>query len=74
MAESVMGILKTAPHRTPAILADNGRHWKGPDDLAAVTCAWVSWFNEQRLHGELGDHTPTEVEAEFSDADLTNAA
>ena len=34
--------------------ADNGSHWRGLDDLGAARCAWVSWFNEERLHGELG--------------------
>ena len=51
MAESVMGLFKTELHRNPAVLADNGGHWKGLDDLEIATCAWVSWFNEERLHG-----------------------
>ncbi len=50
MAESVMGIFKTELHRNPAALADNGGPWKGLDDLEIATCAWVSWFNEERLH------------------------
>jgi transposase InsO family protein len=25
----------------------------------------VAWFNEDRLHGELDDHTPAEVEAAY---------
>lgn len=74
MAESVMGIFKTELHRNPAILADNGGHWRGLDNLEVATCAWVSWFNEERLHGELGDRTPSEVEAEYSDSDQTKAA
>jgi len=55
MAESVMGIFKTELHRNPAVLADNGGHWKGLDDLEIATCAWVFWFNEERLHSELAD-------------------
>jgi len=74
LAESVMGLFKTELHRNPAVLADNGGHWKGLDDLEIATCAWVSWFNEERLHGELGDRTPVEVEAEYSDSDQTKAA
>ena len=31
----------------------------------AATCAWVSWFNEERLHSELGDATPAEFEADY---------
>jgi putative transposase len=65
MAESVIGLFKTELHRNPAALANNGGPWKGLDDLEIATCAWVSWFNEERLHGELGDRTPAEVEAEY---------
>jgi len=65
MAESVNALFKTELHRNPAALAANGGHWKGLDDLEVATCAWVSWFNEERLHGELDDLTPAEVEAEY---------
>jgi putative transposase len=65
MAESVMGIFKTELHRNPAALADNGGPWRGLDDLEIATCAWASWFNEERLHSELGDWTPNEVEADY---------
>jgi hypothetical protein len=43
-------------------LASNGGHWKGLEDLEIATCAWVSWFNEERIHSELEDHTPCEIE------------
>ena len=62
MAESVIGLFKTELHRNPAVLARNGGHWRGHHDLEIATCGWVSWFNEQRFHGELGDLTPAEVE------------
>jgi putative transposase len=68
LAESVMGIFKTELHRNPAVLAVNGGHWRGLDDLEIATCAWASWFNDERLHGELDDRTPVEVEAEYSDS------
>ena len=74
MAESVMGIFKTELHRNPAVLADNGGHWKGLDDLEIATCAWVSWFNEERLHGELDDRTPVEVEQDYSETNQVKAA
>ena len=32
------------------------------DDLEIASCSWVSWFNDERLHGELDDLTPAEVE------------
>ena len=40
-------------------------HWKGLDDLEIATCAWVSWFNEVRLHSDLSDGTSSEVEADY---------
>ncbi len=74
MAESVMGIFKTELHRNQAVLADNGGHGEGLDDLEIATCAWVSWFNEERLHSELGDRTPLEVEGEYRDLDQAKVA
>jgi putative transposase len=65
MAESVIGLFKTELHRNPAALARNGGHWRGVDDLEIATCAWVSWFNEERFHGELDDRTPAEVEDNY---------
>jgi putative transposase len=65
MAESVIGLFKTELHRNPAALAANGGPWKGLDDLETATCAWVSWFNDERLHSELGDRSPAEVEEEY---------
>jgi putative transposase len=65
MAESVMGLFKTELHRNPAALTGNGGPWKGLDDLETATCAWVSWFNEKRLHSELDDRTPAEAEADY---------
>ena len=62
MAESVIGLFKTELHRNPAALATNGGPWRGLDDLEIATCGWVSWFNDQRIHGELDDLTPTEIE------------
>ena len=33
-------------------------------------CEWVSWFNTERLHSELGDCTPDEVETAFRAASI----
>jgi putative transposase len=63
MAETTIGLFKTELHRNPAALTANGGPWRGLDDLEIATCAWVSWFNQERLHGELDDHTPAEIEA-----------
>jgi putative transposase len=65
MAETTIGLFKTELHRNPAVLAANGGHWRGLDDLEIATCGWVSWFNEERFHSELDDLTPAEVEADY---------
>ena len=65
MAETTIGLFKTELHRNPAALATNGGPWRGLDDLEIATCAWVAWFNTERLHGELDDHTPAEIEAAY---------
>ena len=63
MAETTIGLFKTELHRNPAALVANGGPWRGLDDLEVATCGWVSWFNDERIHGELDDCTPAEVEA-----------
>ena len=65
LAESAIGLFKTELHRNPAALATNGGPWRGLDDLEVATCAWVAWFNEDRIHGELDDASPAEVEAAY---------
>jgi transposase InsO family protein len=75
MAESVNALFKTELHRNPAALAANGGPWRGLDDLEIATSRWVSWFNENRLHGEPGDATPAEAEAaHYRHLAQTNAA
>jgi putative transposase len=56
MAESVIGLYKTecVRHEGP---------WRGVDDLELATMSWVWWFNEIRLHSEIGYVTPIEFEA-----------
>jgi putative transposase len=75
MAESVIGLFKTELHRNPAVLARTGGHWRGLDDLEIAACGWVSWFNEERFHGELDDLTPIEFEdAYYRQQDQATAA
>lgn len=56
MAESVIGLYKAecVRHEGP---------WRGVDDLELATLNWVWWFNEIRLHGQIGHIPPTEYEA-----------
>jgi len=65
LAESAIGLFKTELHRNPAAITANSGPWRGLDDLEIATCGWVSWFNEERLHGELQDNTPAEIEATY---------
>jgi putative transposase len=65
MAESAIGLFKTELHRNPAALVANGGPWRGLDDLEVAICGWVAWFNTERLHGELDDATPAEIEAAY---------
>jgi transposase InsO family protein len=74
MAESVNALYKTELHRNPAALARNGGPWRGLDDLEIATCGWVGWFNDERLHGELDDRTPAEVETDYRHRSQPTAA
>jgi putative transposase len=74
MAETTIGLYKTELHRNPAALSANGGPWRGLDDLEIATCGWVSWFNDERIHGELDDLTPAEVEAAYHHRSQPEAA
>jgi transposase InsO family protein len=74
MAESMFALFKTELFRNPAVLSRIGGHWKGLDDLELETTKWVSWFNEERLHGELDDRTPAAIEANYADNSQAAAA
>ena len=62
LAETTNGLYKTeliyGPDATP---------WKTIGDVELATLGWVHWFNEQRLHGYLGDIPPAEFEAAYAD-------
>ncbi len=74
MAETTIGLYKTELHRNPAAIAANGGPWKGLDDLEIATSGWVEWFNTTRLHSELGDRAPAEIEADHQLAAKNRAA
>lgn len=57
LAETTIGLFKTGLHRKPAALAANGGPRRGLDDVGVATSGWVSWFNEERPHGELDDRS-----------------
>ena len=46
-----------------AELVRNKGPWRGIDDLEIATVEYIDWYNNRRLHGELGHLPPTEHEA-----------
>jgi putative transposase len=55
LAESVNGLYKTELIRRQG-------PWRNVDHVELATLAWVDWFNNRRLHSELGDIPPAEFE------------
>ena len=60
LAEAVNNLYKTELVYGP----DQGP-WKTVADLELATLGWVHWFNNQRLHGYLGDIPPAEYEEAY---------
>jgi putative transposase len=56
MAEAFNSLFK-------AELVRNIGPWQGIDDLEIATVEYIDWYNNRRLHGELGHVPPTEHEA-----------
>jgi putative transposase len=65
LAETTNGLYKTELIRRRA-------PWRTIEDLELATLGWVHWFNNERLHGTLGDIPPAEYEAAHY-AQLTTA-
>lgn len=58
MAEALNSLYK-------AELVRNLGPWQSINDLEIATAEWVDWWNERRLHGELDQRPPAEVEADY---------
>ena len=58
LAESFNGLYKTE-------LIRHTGPWRGLDDVEYATLEYVDWFNNRRLHGELGMLPPAEFEAAY---------
>jgi putative transposase len=58
MAEALNSLYK-------AELIRNRGPWVGINDVEIATAEYVDWYNERRLHGELGHVPPTEHEAAY---------
>lgn len=64
-AEAVNGLYKTE------LIRQQGP-WRTVEQLELATLNWVWWWNNQRLHGELNMHTPTETEQQYYAAPETS--
>ena len=57
LAESFNGLYKAESiHQRP---------WRGLDDVEYETLEYLGWFNQRRLHGEIGMVPPAEFEAAY---------
>jgi putative transposase len=56
LAEAVNGLYK-------AELIGRRGPWRGAEQVELATLEWVTWWNERRLHGAIGDIPPAEHEA-----------
>ena len=57
-----------------AELVRNRGPWRGLDDLEMATVEYIDWYNNRRLHGELGHVPPAEHEALHAMAHPVTAA
>ena len=60
VAESTIGLYKTE-------LIHPQRPWRTTDDVEFATFEYVDWFNNRRLHSEIGNIPPAELETLFYD-------
>jgi putative transposase len=60
LAETTNGLFKTE-----CVYGPDTAGWDDVDELELATLSWVSWFNNDRLHGHCGDTPPAEFEAAF---------
>jgi putative transposase len=58
LAEAINNLYKTE------LIRQRGP-WRTVEQVELATLEWVWWWNNQRLHGELGMKTPAEIEAAY---------
>jgi putative transposase len=58
LMESTIGLYKTE-------LIKRRGPWRTLTDVELGTAEWIDWYNNRRLHGEIGHVPPAEYEAEF---------
>ena len=67
LAEAINSLYKSELIRGPG-----QGPWKTVDDVELATLGWVTWFNNERLHGTLNDIPPAEYEAAYVHPTETN--
>ena len=58
LMESAIGLFKTE-------LIYRRGPWRTLTDIELATAEWTDWYNNRRLHGEIGHKPPTEYETDF---------
>ena len=58
LAESTIGLYKTELIRRQA-------PWRTLEEVELATLGYVDWFNQRRLHGQIGNLPPAELEATY---------
>ncbi|WP_372463342.1 IS3 family transposase [Actinospica acidithermotolerans] len=58
LMESTIGLYKTE-------LIKRRGPWRTLTDVELATAEWIDWYNNRRLHGEIGHVPPVEYEANF---------
>jgi transposase InsO family protein len=62
MAEALNALFKAECIRTPVL---RGSGWRNLDDVELTVATWTDWYNQRRLHGEIGCVPPTEYETTY---------
>lgn len=58
LAESAIGLYKTE-------LIDHEGPWKSFEQVELATSSWIDWYNNIRIHGEIGNIPPVELEQAY---------
>jgi putative transposase len=58
LAESTIGLYKTE-------LIRRRGPWRTPEEVELATLAYVDWYNHRRLHGQIGNLPPADLEATY---------
>ncbi len=62
MAEALNALFKAECIRNPVM---RGSGWRCVDDVELAVATWTEWYNQRRLHGEIGYVPPAEYETTY---------